>query len=362
MRVPTVTATAGGSSLLGADAGVSAAPARAVAGSDSADQQAGRVLAAGTDPVALAWALWRPPARSPGLDAALNHAVLAAGQVADRRWRTLLLDLASDDLQQDDGVADPQALAVLAADRMHEGTIALLTAQHPRAYAALLAQQCASTTHGLAWLAATEIALGEGASFLAPALLPQCRLELVIQVCDPRRSPGSSAWGSISSGDGVRFLPKDAPGDVLDWLCTDPAVGAIVVASQPQLLVVQRQVVTGARAGFGSTQRPIDDRELIWQELHLLAHQLLPSPARQDIPLCWSGTDAYVQAVTHLRHNEIQAWQRMRDELIALGFLDSHLVVPLNLRVAVVDLRAVTAPPLPPVEGIMVTTTAAVDH
>jgi len=337
--------------------------ARSTGATDSADQQARLILAAGTDPVRLAWALWRPPpGGSPQLNAALNHALIAAGQVADRQWRTLLLDLASDDLVQGDGEADQQALAVLIADRVHDGAIALLTARHPQAYAALLATQCASSSHGLDWLAATEVALAEQAHFLAAALLPQCRLELVIRVDDPLNAAANGGWYHLTSGDGYRTLPHDAPGDVVDLLSTDAVAGAIVVATTPRLVVVQRQVLTAAHSGFGSNERPIDDRELIWQELHLLAHQQVQTPARQDLRVEWGGADAYVRDITRLRQDELDAWQQLRAQLIALQVLDPHLVVPLSLRIAVVDQRAVHAPPLPPLEGVEFSTADVVSH
>jgi len=347
-----------GAALLHAADGAQAA--RAAVDSASADQQADIIRAAGTDPHRLAAALWRPLPGSPALDAALNRAVIVAGQVPDRTWRTLLLDLASDDLLKDDGVADPQALAVLGADPGHEGDIALLTARHPRAYAALLTSQCASRYHGVAWLAATEVALGEQAAFLAPALLPQCRLWLVIHVTDPGDYDTGGAWGRSFSADGRRDLPTGAPGDVLYLLQTSAEAGAIVVATIPQLLVVQRLVVTGSGAGFGASGTPIDDQELIWQELHRLVWLYQPNPARQDVPMVWTAADAYVLDITRLRQRVDEHWQLLRNMLIDRQLLDPHLVVPLPLRISVVDRRQRLHGPLPTIAGVEAATAAAV--
>jgi len=336
-------------------AGADATPVSPKAGQQPGmDPLAEQILAACGDPQRLAQVLWCPPPSSPALEAALNQALVAAGQVAQPQRRTLLLDLASDDLLQGDGVAGAPALSALVTDRVHEGAIALLTARHPRAYSALLAGQCASSTHGLAWVAATETALREDAPFLAGALLPQCRLLIVVLLLNPGTLGAGGAMGSSTSGDGQRELPADAPGDVLYLLEDHAEPGALVVATTPRLVAVRRVVetATGRQIGFGTSRSAIDDRELIWQELHLLARCPQPRPARQDVSWNWDGADGYVHFITQLQRAAQRDWGLLGGQLVENHLLGVAAMPPMALRVAVIDDRTTPGAPLPPIAGV----------
>jgi len=187
---------------------------------------------------------------------------------------------------------------------------------------------------------AVDNLLAVGAPDRATALLlPEARIELTIDVCDPDGYAGLGGSHNTSIGCGSMTAPPGFPPVALYECVVAPRTDDVVFADGPRPVAYRRIVRTESEFGLGHHASRVDPAEhalamLRWIAKDSAAESLLEPTPR--VRVVWTNADDYVADVRAELGRRTAAWNALLERLAAAGALARERfpsAAPIDLRI-----------------------------
>jgi hypothetical protein len=311
-----------------------------------------RAELASSDPAKIAWGAWRASCGKfkelgPDVLASLRE-LPALDAPKERVWvARALLDAAIQlDLrpEHEDLAWISEHLAQLASN------VLILAARDPTLNTRLF-ESFDGQSVDIHWVAASNLLAQHAPHRIAPALVPQVRIEITVAVLDPNTGSGQGRHTN-SIGCGGLEAPADFPPSVVYMLRERPSGMPNAIANGPIAVGYERSVYHQRSFGLGGRMRTVDRADYSLRLLRWIAGDRAAKgqlERRIDVELTWSDAETYVADVSAAIAARRAMWSRLLRALADDKVLDeADAATPAPLEIRVDDRRADKTQALPP--------------